>query len=53
MELINLLLTKDETTRPKVIDIIRRPFVKEHMERFVQSRGKINLNPTLSKKKQI
>ena len=34
-ELINLLLTKDENTRPKVIDIIRRPFVKMHMERFV------------------
>lgn len=50
-DLINLLLIKDETARPKVIDIIRLPFVKEHMERFVQSSGKINANPKLQKKK--
>jgi NIMA (never in mitosis gene a)-related kinase len=42
-ELITFLLNKDEKARPRIIDIIRRPFVKEHMERFVQSRGKINV----------
>lgn len=34
-ELINCLLTKDAKDRPRIIEIIRRPFVKEHMERFV------------------
>jgi len=36
-----------------VIEIINRPFVKQHMERFVKSAGKINLNPQLGKKKTI
>jgi NIMA (never in mitosis gene a)-related kinase len=52
-DLINVMLIKDEHKRPRVIDIIQKPFVKEHMERFVKSQGKINLNPTLAKKKQI
>jgi len=30
-DLINTLLTKDENARPKVIEIIQSPFVKEHM----------------------
>jgi len=46
-ELINILLTKEAEQRPRVIDILKRPFVKEHMERFVSSQGKINLNPQL------
>ena len=50
-ELIDLLLVKDPIQRPRVIDIIRRPFVKEHMERFVQSQGKITINPNLKKNK--
>lgn len=50
-DLINVMLIKDEFKRPRVIDIIQKPFVKEHMERFVKSQGKINLNPTLAKKK--
>ena len=48
-----MLLTKDEKARPRVIDIINRRFVKQHMERFVNSAGKNNLNPQLTKKKQI
>jgi hypothetical protein len=48
-----MLLTKDEKARPRVIDIINRPFVKQHMERFVNSAGKNNLNPQLGKKKTI
>ena len=36
-DLVTLLLNKDNTQRPRIIDIIRRPFVKKHMERFVQS----------------
>jgi len=35
------------------MDIIRRPFVKEHMERFVQSRGKSNNLVKVDKKKSI
>ena len=52
-ELITFLLNKDEKARPRIIDIIRRPFVKEHMERFVQSRGKINVTQHVSKKRSI
>ena len=52
-ELVAMLLTKDEKARPRVIDIINAPFVKAHMERFVKSAGKNNLNPQLEKKKQI
>jgi len=36
-DLINILLIKDAENRPKVIDILRLPFVKEHMQRFVHS----------------
>ena len=52
-ELVAMLLTKDAKARPRVIDIINGPFVKAHMERFVKSAGKNNLNPQLEKKKQI
>lgn len=52
-DLINLLLTKDFKSRPRIIDIINRPFVKSHMERFVKSAGKNNLNPQLGKKREI
>lgn len=52
-DLINLLLTKDFKARPRIIDIINRPFVKSHMERFVKSAGKNNLNPQLGKKREI
>jgi hypothetical protein len=52
-DLINMLLIKDEKARPRVIEIIQQPFVKEHMTRFVQSQGKINLNPQLGKKNHI
>lgn len=41
-DLINCLLTKDESARPHVIDIIKKPFVKEHMERFVKNKGKLS-----------
>ena len=49
--LIDTLLNKDEEARPQIIEIIQNPFVKEHMQRFVESQGKINLNPTLPKKR--
>jgi NIMA (never in mitosis gene a)-related kinase len=39
-QLINLLLSKDESIRPRVIDIIHKPFVKHHMELFVKSQNK-------------
>jgi NIMA (never in mitosis gene a)-related kinase len=38
-DLVDLLLNKDNEKRPRIIDIIRKPFVKKHMERFVQSQG--------------
>lgn len=50
-DIVNSLLIKDEKQRPRVIDIINRPFVKAHMERFVSSAGTNNLNPQLPKKK--
>ena len=52
-DLINMLLIKDEKARPRVIEIIQQPFVKEHMTRFVTSQGKNNLNPQLGKKRQV
>ena len=52
-EIVNSLLIKDEKMRPRVIDIINRPFVKAHMERFVNSAGQNNVNPQLGKKKKI
>ena len=36
-ELIDVCLIKNEEDRPKVLGIINRPFVKEHMQRFVKS----------------
>lgn len=52
-ELIDLCLIKDETKRPNIIDIIRRPFVKEHMQKFINTGGKINLSQNVSKKRSI
>ena len=52
-DLVSLLLTKDENKRPRVIDILRLPYVKEHMKTFVASQGKININKNLGKKKTI
>ena len=49
--LVNLLLNKDEKKRPQVIDILRMNFVQLHMKKFVESQGKITLNPKLHAKK--
>lgn len=51
--LVSLMLNKDEKKRPQVIDILRMSFVQQHMRKFVESQGKINLNPKLSVKKEI
>ena len=51
--LVNLLLNKDEKKRPQVIDILRMNFVQGHMRKFVESQGKINLNPNMKVKKDI
>lgn len=45
------MLNKDETKRPQVLDILKIPFVKQHIEMFIQSAGKINLNPNLKVQK--
>ena len=34
-----MLLVKDETIRPRVIDILQKPFVKKHMQKFVEHQG--------------
>ena len=47
------MLHKDEKKRPQVIDILRMSFVQQHMRTFVESQGKITLNPKLSVKKEI
>ena len=52
-DLIDLLLIKDEKTRPKIINIIQQPFVKEHMTRFVLSKGQNTVNQRVSKKDQV
>lgn len=52
-ELINMLLVKDNTKRPRIIDIIRKPFVKKHMERFVQSQGQIGGKSTVVQKTKV
>ena len=49
--LVNLLLNKEEKKRPQVIDILRMNFVQLHMKKFVESQGKITLNPKLHAKK--
>jgi len=52
-ELVNLLLNKDNNARPRIIDIIRKPFVKKHMERFVQSQGQVGAQPVVEKTKVL
>ena len=52
-DLVRMMLVKDEKKRPMVIDILRMPFVKKHMFDFVQSQGKVNVNPQLMAKKEI
>jgi hypothetical protein len=49
--LVNSLLNKDQKKRPQVLDILRMNFVQQHMRKFVESQGKINLNPKLQVKK--
>lgn len=51
-DLINLLLIKDEVKRPRIIEIINQPYVKQHMQRFVQASGQ-GSQPKVSKKDQI
>ncbi len=50
--LVSLLLNKDEKKRPQVIDILRMNFVQQHMQKFVETQGKITLNPKLGAKKE-
>jgi hypothetical protein len=47
------MLNKNEKKRPQVLDILQIPFVKQHIEMFIQSNGKVNLNPNLSVKRDI
>lgn len=55
-DLINLLLIKDEEKRPRIIDIIKQPYVKAHMHRFVtqaSGQGGTQLNQKVPKKDQV
>jgi NIMA (never in mitosis gene a)-related kinase len=51
--LINILMEKDEKKRPRIMEIIRLPFVQSHMERYAKTCGKVNVNPNLKKRKAI
>ena len=51
--LVSVLLNKNDKERPSALDILKIPFVQQHMRLFVESQGKITLNPTLSVKKDI
>ena len=51
--LVSTLLNKNDKERPSALEILKIPFVQQHMRLFVQSQGKITLNPTLSTKKDI
>lgn len=52
-QLIDKLMEKDEKKRPRIMEIIRLPFVQAHMTRYAQSCGKSNLNPNLKKRAAI
>ena len=41
------MLTKSDADRPQILHILGDPFVQKHMQIFVESQGKINLNPNL------
>lgn len=41
------MLDKDERQRPQVIDILKMEFIQEHMKEFVETQGKVMLNPSL------
>ena len=47
------MLNKDQNKRPQVLQILQIPFVKKHIEMFIESNGKVNINPKLSVKKDI
>lgn len=51
--LVALLLNKNDKERPNALEILKIPFVQGHMRKFVETQGKITLNPTLSIKKDI
>lgn len=48
-----MLLTKDETKRPHVIEILRMPFVSQKMKQFVESRGLQTMDKTLTIRRAI
>ena len=52
-QLVENLLIKDEKKRPRIMEIINYPFVKQHMQAFAKSNGTSNLNPNLQRKKTI
>ena len=41
-DLVSKLLVKDEQKRPQVIDILRMPYVREKMLKFVQNQGTVD-----------
>lgn len=51
--LVHLLLNKNDKERPNALEILKIPFVQGHMKQFVESQGKISLNPTLSIRKDL
>ena len=52
-DLITKLLVKDEKKRPQVLDILRMPFVQQHMMKFVQNQGRMSTDFHLTKPKSI
>lgn len=52
-DLVTQLLNKNDKERPSALEILKIPFVQKHMRLFVETQGKITLNPTLSVKKDI
>lgn len=52
-DLVSKLLVKDEKKRPQVIDILRMPYVREKMLKFVQNQGSLENQLHLTAPKSI
>ena len=52
-DLVSKLLVKDQRKRPQVIDILRMPYVREKMLRFVENQGTVENQLHLTAPKSI
>lgn len=52
-DLVTRLLVKDEKKRPQVLEILRMPFVQDHMMQFVQNQGRMSQDFQLTAPKSI